>query len=153
MNCFEGSVFENICMAFTALGTVGATIVALYFSYRENRVNYKITENIIIDKSTNECNVGYGIDIVNKSLNKNIMLKQSIFVELPKKKYLPLSVNPNLPKDYITPEVLAPGYNFTFFVSKEQINNILEHVKTRKVTIFFSDNLNKKYKKKIKEKK
>ena len=107
----------------------------------------------IEDKETNE-NVtsGYGINIVNLSFNKNIMLNQSIAVKCSNNKLLLLLVNLKLPKEFITPKILAPGEDFTFLIEKVQIKEILEKVKYKKITIFFRDKSNIKYKIKIKRK-
>lgn len=155
LNFFEGQLFANICSAFSAIGTVGAVIISLYLIFRENRVKYKMTGNTVtlLNPITNE-NVtsGYGINIVNLSFNKNIMLNQSIAVKCSNNKLLLLLVNLKLPKEFITPKILAPGEDFTFLIEKVQIKEILEKVKYKKITIFFRDKSNIKYKIKIKRK-
>ena len=155
LNFLEGQLFANICSAFSAVGTVGAVIVSLYLIFRENRVKYKITSNTItiLNPLTNEhVASGYGVNIVNLSFNKNIMLNQSIAVKCPHNKLLLLLVNLKLPKEFITPKVLSPGEDFTFLIEKIQIKEILEKVKYKKITLFFRDKSNMKYKIKIKRK-
>ena len=58
-----------------------------------------------------------------------------------------------MPKEFITPKILSPGEDFTFFIEKEQIEEILKKVKSKKITIYFRDKANIKYKTKVKRKK
>ena len=152
MNFFEGQLFANLCSAFSAIGTVGAVIISLYLIFRENTVKYKVTGNIMVITdypSLGEIINGYGINIVNLSYNKNIMLKQSLYVKQNKKTNIVLLVNLNLPKSFITPNVLGPGEDFTFFIEAKQIKHILENVKEKKIRLFYYDKSNKKYETKI----
>lgn len=73
---FEGQLFANICSAFSAIGTVGAVIISLYLILRENSVKYKVTGNqvgVTNYPAMKNIILGYGINIVNLSYNKNIM--------------------------------------------------------------------------------
>ena len=83
----ESNLFANICSVFSAIGTVGAVIISLYLIFRENKVKYKVEANTItiMNPSTGKYIQGYGINIVNLSYNKNLMLNQSIVVKCPKK--------------------------------------------------------------------
>lgn len=154
MNCFEGSVFENICMAFTALGTVGATIVALYFSYRENRVKYLVQSDKKAKKIwlTRKIDFAYVIKIHNISLNRNIMLTENFSVKCSKKEEdssFKLE-RIGLQEKYLLPHDIVPGETFIFLIRINQIEQILKKVNKEKITIYFFDKLNNKYKIKIK---
>ena len=151
---FEGNLFANICSAFSAIGTVGAVIISLYLIFRENKVKYKVKTNTvtIMNPANDKYIQGYGINIVNLSYNKNLMLNQSIVVKCPKNKELVLLVDLKLPKEFITPKILSPGEDFTFFIEKEQIEEILKRIKSKKIIIYFRDKANIKYKTKIKRK-
>jgi len=149
----ESQLFANICSAFSAVGTVGAVIISLYLILRDNKIKYKMTGNTItmMNPFTNDVVAdGYGINIVNLSFNKNMMLKQSLYVKCPKGKVLLLLVNLKLPKEFITPSMLSPGENFTFLIEKKQIREILDKVKSKMVTIYFMDQSNLTYKLKVK---
>ncbi len=118
---FEGQLFANICSAFSAIGTVGAVIISLYLILRENSVKYKVTGNQVrITNYPAMKNIisGYGINIVNLSYNKNIMLKQSLFVKQNKNVNLSLLLNLELPDSFITPKILGPGEDFTFLIEE-----------------------------------
>ena len=149
----ESQLFANICSAFAAIGTVGAVIISIYLILRDNKVKYKMTANTIdmINPINNQRIVsGYGINIVNLSYNQNIMLKQSMYVYCSKKETLLLLINMNLPKEYITPNVLYPGEDFTFVIEKEQIKEILNKSNNKKIKFYFMDKSNIKYTLKLK---
>ena len=152
LDFLSGTLFSNLCSAFSAIGTVGAVIISLYLIFREKNIKYKVTGNII--GITNYPTMGkiisgYGVTIINLSYNKNIMLKQSLYVKQSKKQNLALLVNLKLPEKFITPKILGPSEDFTFFIDEKQIKYILENVTNKKITIFFYDKENKKYKIKI----
>ena len=92
---------------------------------------------------------GYGVNIVNLSYNKNIMLKQSLFVKQNKQNNIVLLVDLKLPSSFITPNILGPGEDFTFFIDTKKIKYILENVKHKKIKIFYYDKCNKKYETKV----
>lgn len=152
-NFLEGQLFANICNAFSALGTVGAVIISLYLIFRENNVKYKMSGSItgITNYPYPGNNTsGYGVNIVNLSYNKNIMLKQSLYVKQNKERALLLLLNLKLPEIFITPSVLGPGEDFTFFIEKKQIEYILKNVPYKKIELYYLDKCNKKYSIKVK---
>lgn len=148
LNFLSGQLFANLCSAFSAIGTVGAVVVSLFLIFRENKVKSIVTGNImgIADyPSLGKIINGYGVNIINLSYNKNILLKQSLYVKQNKKTNLALLVNLSLPKNFITPNILGPGEDFTFFIEAKQIKYILENIKDKKIKLFYYDKCNKKY--------
>lgn len=151
MNCLEGSVFENICMALTAFGTVGATIVALYFNYNKNKLNrseYDIRIGIIghykYDSQPDTYGTFYGIKIVNLSFNKNITLNKLPYYKYSRKKPIPFDID-NLLAEYLPKNILLPGEEYTFPIKDTYMREFLNKSKSNKFTFYFVDRSKNKY--------
>lgn len=154
----ESNLFANLCQFFSALGTVGAVIVSLVLTFLQNRVKVKISFNncnmIPTSLKNNIYISGYSVTIYNCSNEKNIYLKQGLYMIKEKKSkkesnsqlLIPLA---ELGESFIAPKVLGPGEEFMFFISEKQINGILESSSKEKIKFYFMDKANKKYKFKI----
>lgn len=155
----ESDIFANLCQFFSALGTVGAVIFSLVLTFIQNKVKVKISFancNMIPTSLRNDmCISGYSVTIYNCSNEKNIYLKQGLYMfkdktKKEKKDLLLLIPVPELGKEFVAPKVLGPGEEFMFFISEKQIKAILEANSSKKIKFYFMDKANKKYKFKIK---
>ena len=48
LNFISSNLFSNICTFLSAVGTIGAVIVSLHLSRKNEKIKYKITRNFII---------------------------------------------------------------------------------------------------------
>ena len=151
----NSATFVNVCQFFSALGTMGAVIISLYVLLRGSKVKTIITsstfENCYQDKSIS----GYSATILNASHDKNIYLKQGLFVLAEKKDekgndrmmLLPII---ELIKLFPHKSVLGPGEDYTFFISEKHMKSILKYTQKKNIAFYFIDKFNKKYAFKIK---
>ena len=47
LNFISSSLFANICTFLSAIGTLGAVIVSLHLSRKNEKIKYKITRNFV----------------------------------------------------------------------------------------------------------
>lgn len=158
-NFLESTLFANLCQFFSALGTIGAVIFSLILTSIQNKVKVKISFsncNMISTNSKNNMSIsGYSVTIYNCSNEKNIYLKQGLYMFKDKdkkdKNNLLLLIPPaELGENFIAPKVLGPGEEFMFFIIEKQIKTILESNSHKKIKFYFLDKANRKYKFKIK---
>lgn len=156
----NSATFVNVCQFFSALGTMGAVIISLYALLRESKVKTIITSSTLEMFSPNDCYQdksisGYSATILNASHDKNIYLKQGLFVLAEKKDekgnnrmmLLPII---ELIKLFPHKPILGPGEDYTFFISEKHMKSILKYTKKKNIAFYFIDKFNKKYAFKIK---
>lgn len=155
----ESNAFANLCQFFSAIGTVGAVIFSLVLTFIQNKVKVKISSgncNMISTSLKSDKSIsGYSVTIYNCSNERNIYLKQGLYMhknKLKNKKNDLLLLIPlrELGNSFVAPKVLGPGEDFMFFLDEKQINAILKGNSSKKIKFYFMDKANKKYKFKIK---
>lgn len=155
----KGQFFANICLGITAIVAIITLIGKLRFRYRENKAKYdmsiqsvypyvykKLYEGKYINKDLLSKKF-YGISIINRTLNENIRLKQFIVVKPSILKKRTFQTNKEeWTEIYLPPDILKPNMEYTFPIEKDTINNIFKKNNKKKITIYFTDKINKKYK-------
>ena len=158
----SSNLFANICQFFSAIGTVGAVVVSLLIVIIQKKVKVFITTSTL--EMFSPGNIGSGFDvsgysatICNGSNEKNIYLKQGLYVKMPKKDKNKNSVMMLLPiielrSLFPHKDILGPGEDYTFFISEKHIRSIIKNNNKTYIECYFMDKFNRKYKFKIKRK-
>lgn len=141
---FEGQLFSNLCEAFSAIGTVGAVIVSLYFSSKENRVKYRINYNLLCPLPNKKL-FSVIFAITNLSYNKKIVFKNLIYLRIKN------TVEPYEPSSLCEDDngfeiTILPWDTFHFQLDRDQIKDILDLTQSKKMHFYFLDISGKKYK-------
>ena len=86
LNFISSNLFSNICTFLSAVGTIGAVIVSLHLSRKNEKIKYKITRNFIIPIGF----VGdflenyYSLSLINLSKYLSITIESNPYIQTPK---------------------------------------------------------------------
>ncbi|MGN1311947.1 MAG: hypothetical protein ACI4U4_02905 [Bacilli bacterium] len=162
VNLVSSDFFANLCELFSAIGTVSAVVLSLYILFSQRKVKVFISTNtidIISPYSMKDVKsiCGYSATICNTSNEKNIYLKQPLYVKMDKpdekgKSIMMLIPIVELNNVFPHKESIGPGEDFTFFISEKHIRYIMKNNSQKNIFCYFMDKNNKKYKFKIKRK-
>lgn len=148
--------YDILILIFTgmaAIGTVGAVIVSLYFSYNTNKVKYKISNNISTIANEFLSEKGIIVILVNTSMNKTIYISSFPQIKISKYKSLVLINNYETFPEFKIPKKLNFSESISFFINNKQAKYILDQKDKRKYDFIFYDNVGNRYKTTISKKK
>lgn len=157
----SSNCFANICQFFSAFGTVSAVALSLFILLSQRKVKFFINKSTLelfsTDNSLGGEISGYSATICNASNEKNIYLKQGLYVQMDKPDLngnCIMIMLPIIELNSIFPikKVLGPGEDYTFFISEKHIKNIINNTYKSNIICYFMDKFNRKYKFKIKRK-
>lgn len=158
----SSNFFANICQLFSAIGTVGAVILSLLILIIQKKVKVFITTSTLEMFSPTEIRSGFNISgysatICNKSSEKNIYLKQGLYIKMSKPDEKGNSIMMLLPiielrSLFPHKDILGPGEDYTFFISEKHIRSIIKNNCHSTIKCYFMDKFNRKYNFKIKKK-
>lgn len=138
--------FANVSTFLSAVGSLGAVIVALYVANKSNRpkVNIHSYNGVIAGIQKIE---GYMIFITNKSPNLNLTIQTPLYVRLKKKlftkeqKGIIFTDNHQLDMTFALPKTLKYGEGHIFCLIGNQIKEVLEKCSQKKITFQISDTI------------
>ena len=152
LDFISSNLFANICTFLSAIGTLGAVIISLYLSRKNEKVKYKITRNLVVPVGF----VGdflenfYSLSLINLSKYLSITIESNPYIEIPNKKLF-LS-NIDWENTNQLPKVINYGEKYTVTIDRKAVSTLLQNVKSKKIKFFFKDVFGKIYKYKINRK-
>ena len=140
LNFISSNLFSNICTFLSAVGTIGAVIVSLHLSRKNEKIKYKITRNFIIPIGF----VGdflenyYSLSLINLSKYLSITIESNPYIQTPKGN-LTVIKNIDWEDKNQLPKVINYGEKYTITIDKATVQEILQNVKAKKIRFIFKD--------------
>ena len=147
LDFISSSLFANICTFLSAIGTLGAVIISLHLSRKNEKIKYKITRNFVIPVGF----VGdylenfYSLSLINLSRYLSITIESNPYIEIFNKN-LTLVNNIDWDNTNQLPKVINYGEKYSVTLDKKTINMILKNVKGKRIKFVFKDVFGKTYK-------
>ena len=134
----------------SAIGTLGAVIVSLHLSRKNEKIKYKITRNFVIPVGFVGNYLGnyYSLSLINLSRYLSITIESNPHIEISNTN-LTLINNIDWDNTNQLPKVINYGEKYTITIDKKTVNEILKNVKDRRIKFVFKDIFGKTYKYKI----
>ncbi len=153
LNFISSGLFANICTFLSAIGTLGAVIVSLHLSRKNEKIKYKITRNFVIPVGFvgNYLENYYSLSLINLSRYLSITIESNPYIEISNTN-LTLINNIDWDNTNQLPKAINYGEKYTITIDKNTVNEILKTVNDRKIKFVFKDIFGKTYKYKIKRK-
>ena len=153
LNIISSSLFANICTLLSAVGTIGAVIVSLHLSRKNEKIKYKITRNFIIPIGFVGDFLGnyYSLSLINLSKYLSITIESNPYIQTSKGN-LTLIKNIDWENKNQLPKVINYGEKYTITIDKSTAKEILQNVKNKKIKFIFKDIFGKVYIHKINRK-
>ncbi len=153
LDFISSSLFANICTFLSAVGTLGAVIISLHLSRKNEKIKYKITRNFIIPVGFvgNYLENYYSLSLINLSRYLSITIESNPYIEISNMN-LTLINNIDLDNANQLPKVINYGEKYTITIDKKTVKEILQNVNDKKIKFVFKDIFGKTYKYKINRK-
>ena len=149
----SSNFFANICTLFSAIGTIGAVIMSLYLSKKNEKIKYKIiTEYIFpIGYGIHNTDKYYSISLINLSRYLAIHIESMPYIRTHKMN-LAIKYNIDWEEKNQLPKIINYGEKYTITIDKMIAKSILNDINTNKIIFTFTDVFGKNYEHKIKRK-